>query len=120
MSIQAVIALLNRMEADGVVRRYAIGGAVGATFYVEPVATLDVGVFVVFQSQPGALLVSLQPLYEYLGERGGTIDGESVVMEGWPVQFLRPPTPLVEEVLLRHGLADSWAGFQKQFMDDTR
>jgi len=29
------------MQADGVVQRYAIGGAVGATFYLKPVATLD-------------------------------------------------------------------------------
>ena len=29
------------MQADGVIERYAIGGAVGATFYLQPVATLD-------------------------------------------------------------------------------
>jgi hypothetical protein len=41
VSISQVIALVNQMEADGVIDRYAIGGAVGATFYLEPVATLD-------------------------------------------------------------------------------
>src|SRR3989304_10321779 len=41
-----VITRINKMEADGVVERYAIGGAVGATFYLEPVATLDVDIFV--------------------------------------------------------------------------
>ena len=46
MSIRDVIAVLNEMEANGVIDRYAIGGAVGATFYLEPVATLDVDVFV--------------------------------------------------------------------------
>jgi len=30
------------MQADCIIESYAIGGAVGATFYLEPVATLDV------------------------------------------------------------------------------
>lgn len=42
MSISQIIALVNQMESDGVIERYAIGGAVGATFYLEPVSTLDV------------------------------------------------------------------------------
>jgi hypothetical protein len=44
MAIKEVIAIINQMQADGVVERYAIGGAVGATFYLEPVATLDVDI----------------------------------------------------------------------------
>jgi hypothetical protein len=40
------------MEADGIIDRYAIGGAVGTTFYLEPVATLDVDVFVAFHREP--------------------------------------------------------------------
>lgn len=35
---------INQMQADGVISHYAIGGAVGATFYLEPAATLDVDV----------------------------------------------------------------------------
>ncbi len=42
MKIQDVLAAINRMQAEGVMERYAIGGAVGATFYLEPVDTLDV------------------------------------------------------------------------------
>ncbi len=38
--IEQVTAAVNRMQADGVIDRYAIGGAVAATFYLEPVATL--------------------------------------------------------------------------------
>ena len=53
MGIKEVIETINRMQADGVIERYAIGGAVGATFYLEPVATLDVDVFVEFHAKPG-------------------------------------------------------------------
>ena len=47
MKIQDVLSMLNQMERDGVIGRYAIGGAVAATFYLEPVSTLDVDVFAV-------------------------------------------------------------------------
>ena len=99
MRIQEVIAVINQMESDGVIDRYAIGGAVGATFYLEPIATLDVDVFVVFRSEPGNLVVNPQPLFDYLKKHGGTIEGEYVVLGGWPVQFLPSTGPLVDEAL---------------------
>jgi hypothetical protein len=99
MDIKEVIRAINEMEADGVIECYAIGGAVGATFYLEPVATLDLDIFVTFRSEPGSLLVSPQRIFDYLKARGGTMQGEYVVVAGWPVQFLPPVTPLVEEAL---------------------
>jgi len=99
MSIRDAIVVINQMEADGVIDRYAIGGAVGATFYLEPVATLDVDVFVAFKSEPGRLLASPKPILDYLSTRGCAMQGEYVMVAGWPVQFLPPTGPLVEEAL---------------------
>ena len=99
MNIKETIAAINQMQADAVIDRYAIGGAVGATFYLEPVATLDVDVFITFRHQPSQLLVSLQPIFDYLKARGGKIQGEYAVVAGWPVQFLPAGTPLVDEAL---------------------
>jgi len=99
MQIEEVIKTINQMLADGVIERYAIGGAVGATFYLEPVATLDVDIFVAFQPVPGSLILSPQRLYDYLTARGGTVEREYIVIAGWPVQFLPPTSPLVEEAL---------------------
>lgn len=101
MKIQEVITAINQMETDGIVDRYAIGGAVGATFYLEPVATLDVDVFVVFRSDPDSLFLSTQPIFDYLKEHGGTMEGEYIVIGGWPVQFLPATGPLVEEALVQ-------------------
>jgi hypothetical protein len=42
---------------------------VGATFYLEPVATFDVDIFVTFAQEPGSLLLNPQPLYELLVNR---------------------------------------------------
>ncbi len=97
--MKATLEVINRMQADGVIGQYAIGGAVGATFYLEPVATLDIDIFVSFQNVPAGGLISLSPIYDYLTARGHKTEGEYVVIEGWPVQFLPPGNALVEEAL---------------------
>lgn len=99
MSLTVVLSRINDMERDGVIYRYAIGGAVGATFYLEPVATLDIDIFVSFQLQPGSFLISPQPIFDYLTQRGAKIEGEYLIIAGWPVQFLPPTGPLAEEAL---------------------
>lgn len=174
MNIREVIQTINQMQAEGVIERYAIGGAVAATFYLEPVATLDVDIFITFKAEVGSLIVSPQPIFDYLKTRGGTMQGEYIVVAGWPVQFLPPTSPLVEEALreavtrdvdgvparvftaehlaaialqtgrakdkarllqfveagvldaarfpamvVRHGLADAWQRFEKQFLSDA-
>lgn len=99
MNLQEVFATINKMKSDGVIDRYAIGGAVGATFYLEPVSTLDVDVFVAFRPEPGDLVVRPTAIFDYLTKRGAAIEGEYLVIAGWPVQFLPPTGPLVEEAL---------------------
>lgn len=106
MNIKEVIVCLNRMQADGIVGRYAIGGAVGATFYLEPTATLDVDVFVSFQSAPDSVLLNPQPVFDYLKTHGARMDGEYAVIAGWPVQFLPPTGSLAEEALAQAVVVD--------------
>jgi len=35
-SVKQTLEVINNMQADGVIGQYAIGGAVGATFCLEP------------------------------------------------------------------------------------
>jgi hypothetical protein len=72
---------------------------VGATFYLEPIATLDVDIFVMFKSGTGGAILSPQPIFDYVKARGGAMQGEYIVIAGWPVQFLPPTGPLAEEAL---------------------
>lgn len=99
MKITEVLEMVNRMHADGVIERYAIGGAVGATFHLEPIDTLDVDIFISFKPEQGSLILSPKPIFDYLTARGCAIQGEYVIIGGWPVQFLPPTGPLVEEAL---------------------
>lgn len=99
MNIKNTLVAICQMQTDGVIDHYAIGGAVGATFYLEPVATLDVDIFITFRSEAGSLLASPQPIFDYLKARGGKVEGEYIVIAGWPVQFLPAASPLVKEAL---------------------
>jgi hypothetical protein len=97
-TLKATLELINQMQADGVIGEYAIGGAVGATFYLAPAATVDLDLFVTLPGESG-LLVSLSPIYEYLKSRGGTEQDEYIVVKDWPVQFLTPGNALQKEAV---------------------
>ena len=80
-----VVAELNRMVEAGVVRSYAIGGAVSAQFYVEVQATKDIDVFVILGNEDSKALDGFSPVYQYFLERGAKLDGIYVVIGDWPV-----------------------------------
>ena len=96
--MKRTLQVLNELERGGVIERYAIGGAMGATFYVEPLLTFDLDVFVILPQAESGLL-SLSPLYNALRARGYTEDGECVLIEDVPVQFLPAYNALLEEAL---------------------
>lgn len=69
-----------------------------ATFYVEPLLTFDLDVFVLLPKSSGGL-ISLAPIYEALRAHGYAEERECVLIESVPVQFLPAYNPLVEEAL---------------------
>ncbi len=97
--MKATLEIVNDMQAAGVIGKYAIGGAVGATFYLEPAATLDIDIFVVLPETQSGSLLSVTPIYRYLTERGCQIDGAHVTIGTWPVQFLPANDDLEREAL---------------------
>ncbi len=97
--MKATLQVVNQMQADGIIGRYAIGGAVGATFYLEPVATLDIDIFVSIRKKPGSPLLTMSPIYDYLTARGYKTEKKYIIIEGWPVQFLPPRDALGKEAL---------------------
>lgn len=96
--MEATLQTLNDLEREGVIARYAIGGAVGAIFYMEPFLTFDLDVFVLLPQTAGGLL-TLSPIYAALKRRGCKEDGECMLVDGMPVQFLPAYNPLLEEAL---------------------
>jgi hypothetical protein len=104
--MKETLETINRMQSQGVIAKYAIAGAVGATLYLEPSATLDVDIFVMLPETSGSLVVSLSPIYTYLTGIGCMVEGEHIIIGSWPVQFLIPGTPLESEALAEARVAD--------------
>jgi hypothetical protein len=99
--MERAIQVINRMEADGVIDNYAIGGGIAAVYYLEPYETDDIDVFVpavaVAVGQAG--LISLEPIYNYLKNLGYTPMSEGVLIEDWLVQFLPTFESIQEEAI---------------------
>ena len=96
--MERTLQVLNELERTTVVSRYAIGGAMGATFYIEPLLTFDLDIIVLLPETRTGLL-TLTPLYDALRAKGYAEEGECVVIEGVPVQFLPAYNALLEEAL---------------------
>jgi hypothetical protein len=98
--MEATLQVLTELETTGIISRYAIGGAVGAIFYIEPFLTYDLDIFVVLPQMPSGLL-TLEPIYNELKRRGYPTEAECILIEGVPVQFLPTYNPLLEEALIK-------------------
>ncbi|MCS6918648.1 MAG: hypothetical protein NZM28_02640 [Fimbriimonadales bacterium] len=96
--MNAVIQAFRELQAQGVIRAFALGGASALVFYTEPVLTYDLDFFVILDAPPDRL-ISLQPIYEYFVQRGHTLSGEQVVIGDAPVQVLVAYNSLVEEAV---------------------
>jgi hypothetical protein len=92
MAMKETLEIINAMEADGVIRRYAIAGAVAAYNYIEPAVTDDLDILISFDDssdQASTGLVTLAPIFSYLKAKGfDQHRKEGIVIAGWPVQFL--------------------------------
>jgi hypothetical protein len=97
--MERTIKVLNEMKAEGVILDYALGGAVAALFYIEPIETHDLDVFISLPPIRNERLLSLDGVYSYLSGKGYDVAADHVVIEGVPVQFLVASTPLVEEAM---------------------
>jgi len=113
--MQLVCDVLEELTTEGILRNYAIGGATAAGFHGEPLATLDVDVFV-FLAGGDSPLVSLEPLFCSLREKGfGTFESEALIIHGLPVQFLTASGALEEEAV-RDALSVEWDGHRMRIM----
>jgi len=90
--MEATLAVLNDLVAKRLIEKYAIGGAVGAIFWVEPFDTIDLGIFVLLPTSAPPL-EPLREVFSYLKAGGYDFEGEFLFIEGVPVQFIPAEDP---------------------------
>jgi hypothetical protein len=95
---EKVFEIINEARRRGVIQQYAIGGAIGAMFYMEPFATKDLDVFT-FLPVTEQGIVSLSAIYDFFGQLGCQPEGQYLIIEGERVEFIPPTTPLVSEAI---------------------
>lgn len=114
VTMHEALRALNDLVAEGVIPSYAIGGAIGASFYIEAQATEDLDVFVVLPQSASGLSL-LTSVYEACRLRGGIVDGAHVRFGAWPVQILDVYNSLIAEAL-EHALDVDFDGIPTRVM----
>lgn len=86
--ITDVIAVLDQMCAERIIRKFAVGGAFAATLHDEPIATRDLDIFFLFSKEQNSLVLDLSEIYDFALRLGFTFDHEFINIHGWLVQFV--------------------------------
>ena len=81
-----VLRAANDLVAYGVIKDYALGGALAAIYYVEPFTTYDADI--IFIAAEEGLTAGIPQIYSHLQERGWRVEREHLIVKGFPVQFL--------------------------------
>jgi hypothetical protein len=107
--MKETLRFVDQMIRDGVIEEYAIGGAVGATFYMEPMATMDV-------DDVTTRVMTAEHLVAIALQLGRAKDFARIL------QFVEMGClndTRLREILTRHGLTDAWRQFQRRFLEDS-
>lgn len=81
-----VLRAANELVAAGLIKDYALGGALAAIYYVEPFTTYDADI--IFVAAERGLTAGIPAIYSHLQAKGWRVEREHLVIRGFPVQFL--------------------------------
>lgn len=81
-----VLRAANELVAAGLIEDWSLGGALAAIYYVEPFTTYDADIF--FIPRDKGLTAGIPAIYAHLQAQGWQIEGEHLLVRGFPVQFL--------------------------------
>jgi hypothetical protein len=90
------LRVIEEMTRLGIIKSYAIGGGIAATYYIEPVLTYDLDVFFLPVKEG---LDELAPIYDFARSRAYAEQAEALLIEGFPVQFIPAYNDLVREAV---------------------
>jgi hypothetical protein len=95
--IKKALNLVNNMEKQGIIGKYAIGGAIGTIYWTEAFATKDLDLFLRLPVSNGGLL--LMPFMSYLAKKGYPFTAQYLKIGTLMVDFVGVYNPLTEEAL---------------------
>jgi len=81
-----VLRAANELVSAGLIKDYALGGALAAIYYTEPFATYDADI--IFISSDKTLSAGIPAIYSHLQSKGWHVEREHLIIKDFPVQFL--------------------------------
>jgi hypothetical protein len=81
-----VLRAANELVSFGLIKDYALGGALAAIYYTEPFTTYDADI--IFVASHATLSAGIPAIYSHLQSRGWRIGREHLLVKDFPVQFL--------------------------------
>ncbi len=81
-----VLRSANDLVAAKLIEDWALGGALAASYYVEPFATYGADIF--FIPKDRSIAAGIPAFYAHLQSHGWQVEGEHLLLRGFPVQFL--------------------------------
>ena len=90
--MEKTLRVINEIARQGIIKAYAIGGGIAATYYIEPVLTYDLDIFFIPATEG---IDVLAPIYAYAKKAGYKTKAEMILIEGIPVQFIPTYNDLV-------------------------
>lgn len=99
--MKKAIEVIKELKKNNIIADYAIGGGIAALYYIEPILTYDLDIFVIIlEKNKEKSLIELTPIYDFLKNKGYNWKGEHIIIEGVPVQFI-PADELEKEAIKR-------------------
>jgi hypothetical protein len=96
-----VLRAANELVSAGLIKDYALGGALAAIYYTEPFTTYDADI--IFVANDTTLSAGMPAIYSHLQSKGWRVEREHLLIKDFPVQFLAA-----------HGLTEEAVGEAKR------
>jgi hypothetical protein len=81
-----VLRAANELVSAGLIKDYALGGALAAIYYTEPFTTYDADI--IFIAHDTTLSAGIPAIYSHLQAKGWRVEREHLLIRDFPVKFL--------------------------------
>src|SRR5207249_1029799 len=81
-----VLRAANELVSVGLIKDFALGGALAAIYYTEPVTTYDADI--IFIASDKTLSAGIPAIYSHLQSKGWRVEREHLLIKDFPVQLL--------------------------------
>jgi len=109
------IVVINELKEKGLIKDYAIGGAIAALRWTEPFLTQDLDVFILLEKETNEKgLIILSPIYEYLKGKGYVWEKHWLIIEGVPVDIF--PADVLEKEAIENAQETEYEGVKTKII----